>query len=326
LNVTISTLVVGLGSVGLGYDLSLDPERFVLTHARAASQHRDYELLGAVDPDSSRRRSFEDAYHCPSFPDLETASKNISPELVIVAAPTEFHLELIESTLKYFSPAIILCEKPLAYSVAAANRIIELCEQYKVQLFVNYMRRSDPGAIEVANRIASEALGSDLKGIAWYSKGLAHNGSHITNLLEYWLGEPKSAQIINPGRRISDKDAEPDFQVDYQRGSMVFLAAKEEYFSHYTIELLGSRGRLLYGSGGKLIQWQPARRDDVLQNYVYLSPMPEVIFSGMDKYQQHVFDELASSLQGGDAHICTGSAALSTLTFIQDNIFQKIAI
>ncbi len=323
---TISTLVVGLGSVGMGYDLTLDPETFVLTHARAAAQNRDYQLLGAVDPDSSKRKCFEDAYHCPGFPDIEAASQSVSPELVIIAAPTEYHLALIERTLKCFSPAAILCEKPLAYSVEDAKRIVGLCAQHKVQLFVNYMRRSEPGAIEIANRIASGAMGSDLKGLAWYSKGLAHNGSHITNLLEFWLGEPTGAQIIDTGRRISDKDAEPDFQVDYQRGSVVFLAAKEENFSHYTIELLSSRGRLFYGSGGKVIQWQPAQRDEVLPDYVYLAPTPETIRSGMDKYQQYVFDELASSLQGRKAHICTGSAALSTLAFIQNNIFQKIAI
>ena len=60
---THSTLIVGLNSVGMGYDLTLDPEMFVLTHARAASQHRDYHLIGAVDPDNLRRKTFEDEYY-----------------------------------------------------------------------------------------------------------------------------------------------------------------------------------------------------------------------------------------------------------------------
>jgi predicted dehydrogenase len=324
--VTISTLVVGLGNIGMGYDLMLDPEKFVLTHVRAVSRNCEYQLIGGVDPDSSKRKSFQDAYHCPSFPDLQAASQSVLPELVVIAAPTEYHLALIEGTLKYFSPEAILCEKPLAYSLEDANRIHYLCEQYKVKLFVNYMRRSEPGAIEVANRIALGELGSDLKGLAWYSKGLVQNGSHIINLLEFWLGEPTGVQIINMGRGISDKDAEPDFQVNYRRGSFIFLAAKEEHFSHYTIELLGSRGRLFYGFGGKVIQWQPAQRDEVLPDYVYLSRTPEVIPSGMDKYQQHVFDELSSSLKGNKANICSGIAALSTLAFIQKNIFQRITI
>ena len=38
-------LIVGLGDIGLKYDLGLS-KRFVYTHARAISIHPDFELIG----------------------------------------------------------------------------------------------------------------------------------------------------------------------------------------------------------------------------------------------------------------------------------------
>ena len=46
--------LVGLGSIGLGYDADL-PDEYALTHARATSQHPMTELAWGVDLDASKR-------------------------------------------------------------------------------------------------------------------------------------------------------------------------------------------------------------------------------------------------------------------------------
>ena len=35
-----------------------------------------------------------------------------------------------------------------------------------------------------------------IKGVAWYSKGIVNNGSHLINLLEYWLGHIKDVSDV----------------------------------------------------------------------------------------------------------------------------------
>ena len=44
----LSALVLGLGKIGMGYDLGLDPNVYALTHARAFQQHPDFQLAGGL--------------------------------------------------------------------------------------------------------------------------------------------------------------------------------------------------------------------------------------------------------------------------------------
>jgi hypothetical protein len=83
---TKSVLLIGLGNVGVGFDLS--DSRKVLSHARAFSRHPYFNLAAGVDTDAERRRRFEAAYGVPSFDDVGAATREVSPDVVVVATPT----------------------------------------------------------------------------------------------------------------------------------------------------------------------------------------------------------------------------------------------
>ena len=168
--------------------------------------------------------------------------------------------------------------------------MIEICESAGVELFVNYIRRADPSAIDVKNRIESNAIAAPIKGIAWYSKGFLHNGSHFFNLLEFWLGSFVKAKVLDSGRLWENQDPEPDVQVEFERGKVVFQAAWEEAYSHYAIELLSPSGRLRYEQGGECITWQSTRTDSNFPDYKVLQSVPEIIASDLNQYQWHVAD------------------------------------
>jgi predicted dehydrogenase len=191
--------------------------------------------------------------------------------------------------------------------------MIDLCEKEGVKLFVNYMRRSDLGVIEVKDRISKGLIAGPFKGVAWYSKGFLHNGSHFFNLLEFWLGEYQSAKLISKGRLWNGQDTEPDIFVEFELGSITFLAAWEESFSHYTIELLSHSGRLRYEKGGELISWQATHADPSFQGYTSLKDPPEIIQNSMDRYQLQVAEQLSRALNGKTSSICTGHEGLKTL-------------
>ena len=195
--------------------------------------------------------------------------------------------------------------------------MVRSCEDRNVPLFVNYMRRADPGVIEIKNRIARGEIATPVKGVAWYSKGFFHNGSHFFNLLEYWLGSMQGATVVDRGRRWDNVDPEPDARVAFANGTISFLAAREEHFSHYTVELVTANGRLRYDDGGESIEWRPARPDPAFAGYFSLS-VPESIASGMSRYQWHVADQLAAALAGRPYHLCTGTEALTTLTAMHE--------
>ncbi len=308
-----SVLIVGLGQVGMGYDLCLDPATHIYTHARAFSVHPGFDLIAGVDPDARRREIFEQKYTCTAYEDVSSALRVHQPDVIAIAAPTRQHNAILQWVLNESRPKTVLCEKPLSYRVDEARQMVLACAPKNVSLYVNYMRRSDEGVIEVKRRLDSGQIGAPVKGIAWYSKGFLHSGSHFFNMLEYWLGSMRHSFMLNRGRLWEDTDPEPDVQITFDRGSVIFVAVREESFSHHTIELVSPNGRLRYEERGKLIQWQRIQPDPLLKQYTVLSPKPEIIGSGMDRYQLHVVEQLARSLDGQDAHLCSGADALLTL-------------
>lgn len=315
---TFNTLVVGLGQIGMGYDLNLDPDVYALTHARAFQRHPDFQLVGGVDPDLDRRRLFEKHYGAPAFADVESAAKALQPDVVAIATPTAEHHASVRSVLASGLPTAILCEKPLAYQQDEAREIVEATAKQGCKLFVNYMRRSDRGVVEVKRRLNEGLIGHPIKGVAWYSKGLFNNGSHFLNLLQYWLGEVTDFRILAPGRLWDGLDPEPDVAVTFKLGTMFFLAAREEDYSHYTVELVAPNGRLRYEQGGERIFWQGTVKDAACEGSTILDPVGETIETDFTRVQWHVVDQLAASLHGGQAHICSGAEALQTLEILAE--------
>jgi len=307
------TLIVGLGQIGMGYDLHLEQSNYIYSHARAFALHPDFQLVAGVDSDAQNRLTFEKAYHCPSYENMNAAIHVHCPEVVVIALPTELHAETLRQVLNASGVKVVLCEKPLSYDLEDARAMVAGCEFKGVQLYVNYMRRSDPGMFEVKQRIDAGEIATPIKGLVWYSKGFLHNGSHFFNLMEYWLGSMQDSTIVSKGRFWGKNDQEPDVQVVFERGVVVFMAAWEEAFSHYTIELLSPSGRLRCERGGKQIYWEPAQQDPDIKGYTTLSSEAIVIVSGMARYQWNVVEELAEVLRGREAQLCSGVDALRTL-------------
>lgn len=318
---TDRVLLVGLGAIGMGYDLELGDD-VVYSHARAFSRHPAFVLDAAVDLDEGRRQTFERVYQRPAFADLGLALEHHQPDVVVIATPTAAHGPALTALLAAHTPKAVLCEKPLSIDVGECRRMIHQCHQQRVALHVNYMRRSVPGFVEVAGRIAGAGIHAPLKGTLWYSKGLRHNGSHFLNILQLWLGPVLGTQVLDPGRALADGDAEPDARVVFRDGTVVLLAAKEEHFSHGAIELVGPNGRLRVEQGGFRIEWQRVVADPDFPGYSILSPSPELVTTGMERYQAHVANELAAALAGRPAALCSGSQALETLECIQQ-ILEK---
>jgi predicted dehydrogenase len=309
--VTQPVLLVGLGAIGMGYDLSHDDDR-VYTHARALSSHDAFGPVTAVDPDAARREAFVTRYGGRACATVAEALGYGAPGIAILATPTATHAPLVAQVLEA-APRAILCEKPLAPTLPDAQRMVSDCEARGVPLFVNYMRRAEPGAAAVREMIADGRIATPVRGVVWYSKGARHNGSHFLDLMRFWLGNAGVAQVVRPGRLWDGQDPEPDFTIQHERGDVTYLAAREECFSHYTAELIAPNGRLTYSGGGARITWQGLVPDPEFPGYTVLDAEPKDLDTGMRRYQWHVLEQLRRALAGEPTTLCTGRDALATL-------------
>ena len=320
---TEKCMIIGLGQISMGYDLALNSAKAVYTHARAFSMHPEFKLVGAVDPVTTQRDIFVQHYGQPAYPDIASVLREKTASVVVIASPTAQHSMALKEVLSHSTPKVILCEKPLSYNLAEAREMVEVCDSAGVKLFVNYMRRADPGAIDIKKRIKTGQIAAPIKGVAWYSKGFLHNGSHFFNLLEFWIGSFVRAKILDAGRLWDNKDPEPDVQVEFERGKVLFIAAWEEAFSHNTIELLSPSGRLRYEQGGESITWQSTHADPNIAGYEILQNTPEMIANGMNRYQLHVADQLVNAIEDKPHTLCTGGQALATLEAMHQIINQR---
>lgn len=310
-------VIIGLGQIGMNYDYKHTAEKQIFSHVNAIDKHPNFKLLGAVDTSYDQRVRFKNHYKLPVFENLEFALSSLRPDIVVIATPTDTHAFIINKIIDVFHPKMILCEKPLAYEFDVAKQMVDVCKKANIELFVNYFRRADQGAIEIKRRIDVGEIKAPIKINVWYSKGIFNNGSHFIDLLNFWLGDMISTKIITKGRLWDSLDPEPDFKIEYSRGTAIFRALWEESFSHFGVELLSPSGRLLYDKINNIFEWQNLNQDTKLKNYPILNKQKEIIKSSYDIYQWCVYDHIHKYLIGDKTNLCTGKQALKAIEGIE---------
>lgn len=307
------TLLIGLGKIGMEYDLKKDPRRFVYTHARAISLHKKFKLLGAVDPSKKKRKIFTSVYKKKAFASIKDAFSTYSPDVVVIASPTPSHLKVLKQVIKAGNPRLVLCEKPLANKITEAKKIITLCRNHKIKLFVNYVRRSNPAIVKIKRKIEEGHFTTPVKGIVWYSGGFLHNASHFFNYLESWLGKVTGFRLTNRGKEMHAEDAEPDVIVFYKKGEILFSALSRNGIYHHGVEMFFKNGRLRLDYGGRLIEWNPLSVNYISFQLRKISEKKVKFQSFSNKYQANVFEQISRLLEGGKCNLCEGREALVTL-------------
>ena len=104
-----------------------------------------------------------------------------SPEIdaVIIASSDATHAEYVTACIAVRKP--VLCEKPLAPTVGECEQILRLEESAAVRLVqVGFMRRFDPGYVELHRRVAAGEVGTPV---------LAHCVHRNVDVPESWTSE-----------------------------------------------------------------------------------------------------------------------------------------
>lgn len=95
------------------------------------------EVVCVVDTDERKREIVETRFGLPFETDLHHVLETCDFESVYISTPNAIHVQIVEQVAPYRKN--ILCEKPLAGSMADAERIAELGEQYGIPIFEGFM-------------------------------------------------------------------------------------------------------------------------------------------------------------------------------------------
>jgi len=307
----------------MGFDYKTSADGTVLSHATSFAIHPGFRLCAGVDPDGEKRRLFVEKFNAPAFAALEEVPRSIPMDVVAVASPTRFHCEDVLAALQH-DPTGILCEKPLALSTADAEKMIVQCKVANCLLGVNYIRRFEPGTLELKERIQNGAFGACCKGTVWYTKGLYNNASHFIDLLMFIFGAPVAQRVIRNNRFWQETDPEPDFVLTFPGEADVhFIALPSENFSLTEMHLAFSGGLVRYQRGGADLMVYSTVPDPVFTGYTTLDPDGQKIKTDFKRYQKYAVEAFYQALTTGRPMASTAVTALETLR-VTDSIHKEV--
>jgi predicted dehydrogenase len=321
---TQSVLIVGLGGIGFKYDNKLSDKSLILTHSHAFDIHPNFKIVGAVDLEENNISDFEKKYNCKTYTNIEDALIELSPNVVVIATPTKTHKEIIKKIFKISKPNVIVCEKPLAYTLQDAEEIIEICKINQSQIYVNYMRNSSKTMIDLKNMINDKIIKPPFKIIQWYSKGIINSASHFITLFNYLFGIPYNIELLSTiSQVIKSEDFNIDFKINYKNAVVYFLSQNNEDLFHNSFELIAKNGRLLYERGGEFINWFPISNNGIYSGYNIFTKTPIVFDTDFSSMQLEFVNNLWKKINDMDASICTGDDALKTMKLLNKILNYK---
>jgi len=126
----VRVLVVGLGTMGT-------------SHARAYKAIDEFELVGLCTRHAAQRADLEAEFPgAPRFETLDDALAATRPDAVAICAYTEHHAAMALKALA--AGAHVFCEKPLADTLKAAERIVAAAREARKTLLIGYILRVHP--------------------------------------------------------------------------------------------------------------------------------------------------------------------------------------
>jgi predicted dehydrogenase len=291
-------------------------------------------LVGLYDCNQEGNAEAARAFGVQAFGSLEEL---LAAEIdaVYIATPVYLHSEQTARCLK--AGKHVLCEKPLALSVADGQEMVALAERCKVQFGAAFMMRFHSQHQEALKIIQSGKLGKPVYGRAqlscWYpplegawrqdpSQGgggsLADMGVHCIDLLEMFFG-PVVSVSCNIGNLVHSYRSEDGALATlvFQNGALgsvdTFFCIPDES-SQNVLELYGSEGSILakgtigQGSQGEMVfyprpqgkGYEAQQTRDTGQGIALRPPPVNTYRAEIEEFSQAILEGRKSKLDCGE--------------------------
>jgi len=296
-------------STGLGGGRSVQP----YSHAAAVDRlPNDVELVAVCDLMQPLIDSFIERWggrwpNLKVYTDFRAMLDTEKPDILLVATPDNKHAFIVEEAAAKGVPAI-LCEKPLATTVADADKMIAAVEASGTLLTVEHTRRWDPFFHRAKELIDAGTIG-EVKTIISTMAGpramLFRNGTHAIDLLTYYAGGTPTHVWANledgfdgfteyRGDGGHDPSSEPGATgyIRFDNGVRGILNGTKGSLSEFETDVFGSAGRIrISATTAELYTVDAASGETVQRAY----PASMIMTGGI----QGAWQELANTLEAG---------------------------
>lgn len=137
----ITVQLIGLGNIGIGYDMSKDGflDGQTKTHAKAILESCDFELISFTDTSVEKVAATQKFVKDLKNLGDQFLETTLDPDLAVVAVCTTAHVSVVESLI--YTPKTLIIEKPGGSTAIECSRIASWGVENNVRIFINYFRR-----------------------------------------------------------------------------------------------------------------------------------------------------------------------------------------
>lgn len=239
------------------------------------------ELVAVATRDESRGRAFAAEHSATWYADYEALLERARPDVVAICTPHDLHAPMTLAAAR--AGVHVLCEKPMARSVAECDEMIAACEHAGVKLGVAFQGRFEPLSVKLKAALDAGRLGRLLwasantlwhRTDAYYRSGSwrgtwAHEGGgvlinqaiHAIDLLIWLAGLPEqvTARIRTLNHAIEVEDAALAI-LEYADGRLGLIQATTIAHPGFPerLEFFGAAGSVVYNKGLARLDWRLA--------------------------------------------------------------------
>ncbi len=261
-----SVCIVGLTGIGSGAPL-VDGEAgygpvVPHSHAAAYSMLPETEIIGVCDLRQDRLNQFE-ATWSQSLPalkyytDYRRMIAELQPDIISVVTSDNRHADIVVDAANAGVNGIF-CEKPIATTLADADRMIEAVEKHGVKMTINHSRRWRPIFRPVMAELRNGAIGELRRIICSYGGPRAmlfRNGTHMVDTLcmfadsepEWVFAELEEGYqdywpYQGDGGRTPELEPSVSGYIHFRNGVRAFYNNEKRMFGRRDWEILGTEG------------------------------------------------------------------------------------
>jgi UDP-N-acetyl-2-amino-2-deoxyglucuronate dehydrogenase len=201
--------------------------RISATHFDAIGEVEGIDLVAVCDTDADRARSAGEQNDVPSYTSLATMLAEVECDAVSVCTPSGLHPQ--HGVMAARAGKHVICEKPMAITLSAADELVHACDEAGVHLFVVKQNRLNP-AVQLVKRAVDKGRFGRLylanttvrwtrpqsyyeqapwRGTWEFDGGAFMNqASHYVDLIQWLVGPVESvvAKTATLARRIETED------------------------------------------------------------------------------------------------------------------------
>jgi predicted dehydrogenase len=255
---------IGVGSIGV-------------LRAAAVAQTSALKLVVVADVRQEVAEAVARQHGCDTTTDWEAAIQRPDIDIVIVSTPPNLHAKMV---LAAFSAGKhVLCEKPLAHTLADAESMCAAAEAQGVLLKIAFNHRYFP-AMTFAKQVIDEGRIGDVISVrayaghpggqefgpGWVTDGavtgggsLVDNGIHILDLTRFFLGDVETGKGYVTNLIWPFDNAEDNSFALFRspKGAIAYVHASwTEWRGYYfSVETIGTRGYVKASYPPMLAEW-----------------------------------------------------------------------